>query len=103
MKNDKNVLKNTTFTTNWTYIGYVTEKAEEYEQLTSQHEHYQHIVFSDRNNIPDMRKANQTLKLGQVESREDASEANRYRFCTAFIPCRCLMCREIGSSDSCLF
>ena len=63
--NDARVLKNTTLTTKCTYIGFATEKKEQYDQLVAQN--YEHIVFTDREIVPDCQPIAGTLKVAQVQ------------------------------------
>ena len=64
---DEGVLKNTTFTTKHTFIGFGTEDRSEYNSLV-QHTDYDHIVFTDHSiNQEDMQPLDNTLQLGQVQ------------------------------------
>ena len=72
---DVRVLNNTTFKTKCTYIGYGTEKKEEYNNLLPNHAH---IVFTDRNPtlLKDMEPVKGTLKISQVESKRESNLEN---------------------------
>ena len=61
---DEGVLKNTTFPTKHTFIGFSTEDRSEYDSLV-QHIDQDHIVFTDRSiNQEDMQPLYNTLQLG---------------------------------------
>ena len=52
-KGDIKVVENTTFTSARTYTGYGAEYKDEYQRLLSDNQ-YDHIVFTIRENIPDI-------------------------------------------------
>lgn len=101
-KGDRRILRNTTFRTSRTFIGYATENREEYDQLISSNIH-KHIVFTNRIDVPDMQPIKDTLKISQVESSKEASETNGWKFRSAFLPCSCPQCRTHCSSEFCLY
>jgi hypothetical protein len=61
---DERVLKNTTFTTKRTLIGYVTEDINEFNSKSAEQQ-YDHIVFSDRSEtlVSKMKPVVDTLAL----------------------------------------
>ena len=73
---DERVLKNTTFTTKCTLIGYVTEDIDEFN-LRLAEEQYDHIVFSDCSETLDskMKPVVDTLALSQVQGEVGSSTA----------------------------
>ena len=59
------VLKNTTLTTKRTFIVFDTDKKTEYDGLIS-NTNYKHIVYTDREKIPDMNPLVDTQKISQI-------------------------------------
>ena len=66
MNGDQRVVENTMYTTTKTHIGFGTENKQQYDKLR-QYNQLDHIVFTDRENIPDMKPLENTLKLSQVQ------------------------------------
>ena len=98
---DKRVLPNKKFKSSQTFIGYATEKKDEFHTLIQQEQHH-YVVFTDRVNIPDMERVQNTLKVGQVKSICTSNTTNKWKYCTSFLPCSCENCRTFGSSNMCL-
>ena len=44
-----------------------------------------------------------TLKISQVESKRESNLENDYAFVTTTLPCSCINCRLLCSSDSCSY
>lgn len=99
---DVKLLQNRIFCTSSTYIGFATEKKEEYDEMMGNAEH-NHIVFTDRSNIPDMKRIDGTQKISQVESIKGSSIDDHWKFTTSYLPCSCINCRRTCSSDTCLY
>mmetsp|Transcript_27506 Transcript_27506/g.30441 ORF Transcript_27506/g.30441 Transcript_27506/m.30441 type:complete len:116 (-) Transcript_27506:49-396(-) len=49
-----------------------------------------------------MERAQNTLKVGQVESICTSNTTNKWNYCTSFLPCSCENCQTFGSSEICL-
>ena len=98
---DARVLGNTTFKSRFTHFGFVTEDIDEYKMLVG--ENKKHIVFTNREDMPDVKPVPETLKIGQVESTIDASDDNKWKFRTSFLSCSCGRCQLEGSSKNCTF
>jgi len=92
---DERVLKNTTFTTKRTLIGYVTEDVDEFNARSAEQQ-YDHIVFSDRSETlaSKMKPVVDTLALSQVQGEVESSTGTGARtLITSYLPCSCLVCR----------
>ena len=61
-KKDICLLKNTTLQTNCTFIGYATESKSKFDQLSNNPQH-DHIVFTDRDSVPNMKHINCMFKI----------------------------------------
>ena len=81
-KGDLKAVENTIFTTTQTYIGYGTEYKDEYQRLLLDNQ-YDHIVFTDRENIPDM----QPLPFVQVHEFTKPTEINEWKVINSHTPC----------------
>ena len=84
---DARVLGNTIFKSRFTHFGFATEDIDEYNRLVG--ENKKHIVFTNRENVPDMKPVPHTLQIGQVESTVDAADDNKWKFQTSFLSCSC--------------
>ena len=97
---DARILKNTTFTTCRTHIGYVTESKEEYDKIHADHEH---IVHTDRiaaAKLSDVKPLKGTLSIAQVTGhKEKDSVTNKWSVTTADLPCSCMPCRMNPSTE----
>lgn len=87
---DEGILKNTTFTCKCTYIGYATEDKQEYETKSRV---YEHVVHTDRSEIPDVNVLKDTLKIAQVQG-EYKQMNGEWGLVSAKLPCSCQNCRE---------
>ena len=74
-RNDKRVLKNTTPTSQITFVGLGTENKDEYERLVG--DSNKNIVFTDRENVQDMSVVTGTQSIYQVQGTKEQ------RFCTS--------------------
>jgi hypothetical protein len=98
---DCRCIKNTTYTTRNTYIGFVTENKEEYDRLCADSEH-EHIAYTDRtSNQPDMIPLKDTLLIAQVTgNKEKDAETGKWSVTSSYLPCSCLPCRTNPSTAS---
>lgn len=90
--NNEGILKNTTFTTRKTHIGYATENKDEYDVLKND-TNFNHIVFTDRQNIADMKAVKDTLKISQLQGQAQPIADGKWLLTTSFLPCSCPNCR----------
>lgn len=102
---DAKILKNTTYTSKNTYVGYATEDKDEYDTLMSAG--HQHLLFTERAIIdPDMKRLNNTLKLSQVQGDATPnSTTGKWTVTSSFLSCACFPCRTDPSSSiqNCLY
>ena len=85
-------------------IGYATENKEEYNKM-SEDPNNKHIIFTDRENIPDMKPIKDTLNTSQVQGQLAGNNPEESRsFHTLLLPCSCPQCCEDPSKvELCLF
>ena len=103
MNGDQRVVENTMYTTTKTYISFGTENKQQYDKLR-QDNPLDHIVFTDRENIPDMKPLENTLKLSQVQGYTHQSNKSKWIITSAYLPCVCEPCRENSAiTDACLY
>ena len=96
---DMRILKNTVLTTKCTHIGFATEKKQQYDELCLKG--YEHVVFTDRQIIPDCQPIPQTLQLAQVQGFNEKKD-QRWNIITSFVPCSCPSCRmNPSNAESC--
>jgi hypothetical protein len=101
-KNTK-ILEKGHFVINNRFFGYGTEKKQEFDELIDAG--YDHIVFTDRLNVPWAATVKDTLQLHSVEGRwlqpkrvsKRGSEVDEWSLKLGTMPCACVSCR-IGSS-----
>ena len=86
---DAKVVKNTTFTTMKTHIGYGTEHKQEYVAMTES-EQCKHVVFTNREDVPDIKMIQGTMLISQVNSTKNT---NIQSLISARLPCSCPPCR----------
>eukprot|EP00957_Ditylum_brightwellii_P174175 13260342-Ditylum_brightwellii.AAC.1 len=67
-------LDNTTFRIRCTTVGYVTEDKEEYDELVG--EGHCHIIFTDCQNIKDVKQVKGTQQFFQVQGAKKACDDN---------------------------
>ena len=91
VEGDANILKNTTLTTIRTHIGFGTEDRQQYESLI--HQNYEHIVFTNRVDIPNPNPVTNTLKIAQVGGASHPNANGNWTLCTSILPCSCPQCR----------
>ena len=86
---DERVLENTTFTSHSAYTDYATEDREEYDRLRS--EGHQHVVFTDRENIPDMKLTNESQKFYHIHGSA-TNTGTEIKLVSSILPCSCDNC-----------
>ena len=86
---DAKVVKNTTFTTIKTHIGYGTEHKQEYTSMIDTGQ-YKHVVFTDRQDVPDMKPIQGTMLISQVNGTKNTDKES---LVSARLPCSCPPCR----------
>ena len=98
---DARVLENTPFTTHSAYTGYCTEDKEEYERLSKEHNH---VVFTDRENIPDMKTIVGSQKLFHVKG-SSKNTGKEMELVTSLLPCSCDNCLSANheNTDACVY
>ena len=87
---DAKILLNSVYTTQKTHIGYGTESTIEFDIMTNNNE-YNHIVFTDRENIPDMKAIPGTMLISEIHGNSDISKP---KIISARLPCACPPCRN---------
>ena len=98
---DDRILNKTPFKTNRTFIGLGTEHKDEFDTLIGKG--HKHIIFTDREDIPDMRAIPATLKLYQIEGQKNAMPSGKYQLHTSELPCACSNCRNHEPIDLCIY
>ena len=86
---DAKVVKNTTFTTIKTHIGYGTEKTQEYASMINTGQ-YKHVIFTDRQDVPDIKPIQGTMLISQVNGTKNIDIPS---LTSARLPCSCPPCR----------
>ena len=101
---DAKVVQNTTYTTCKTHIGYGTEDQAEYNRMHND-ARYKHIIFTDRQNIPDMKPVPETMKIAQISGLKERNAQGQWVISTSFLPCSCPPCRDdiTSAPDNCLY
>ena len=100
---DPRIIKNTTFTTKETHIGFGTEDIEQYNSLSSNPK-YKHIVHTPRDNVPDMDTIKGTTLIAQVSGCRNPNEDGRWTLDHSLLPCSCPECRKDPTDyKSCMF
>ena len=64
------MLQNTIYTSSKTHIGYGTEDQAEYNRRKDDTQ-YKHVVFTDCNNVPDIKPLTGTMKLAQINGLKE--------------------------------
>ena len=89
------MLNNNTFTTKHTFIGYVTEDRDEFEERSNDEE-FNHIVHVDRtqSESSEMKPIEETLKLSLVQGQPVRNPVTcKWRLTKSELPCTCVACR----------
>lgn len=95
---DKQILTKTFFKTNRTFIGLGVESKEKYDELIALKK--KHIVFTDRENIPDMKAIPGTLKVYQAAGNKSGEKT----LTTSERQCSCPQCRfNPENLDTCIY
>ena len=94
---DKQILTKTIFKTNRTFIGLAVETKQKYDELVGLGE--EHILFTDRENIPDTKAIPGTLKLYQVTGSRDGKTLT-----TSERQCSCPQCKtNLENIETCMY
>ena len=66
---------------------------------------YKHIIFTDRQNIPDMKPVPETMKIAQISGLKERNAQGQWVISTSFLPCSCPPCRDdiTSAPDNCLY
>ena len=91
--NDARVIQNTNITTKCTHIGFATEDKAQYDALVG-NPLYNHIIFTDRKNIPDANPVKDTLQVSQVHGSDYIVENGSLPLTTALLLYSCKLCRD---------
>lgn len=83
-------MQNTVYTTNKTHIRYGTETKNVYDTMSNEGK-YNHIVFTDRENVPDMKAVPGTMLISEIHGNRDSSEP---KILLARMPYACPPCRK---------
>ena len=93
MESDERIIEKRRYRTNRTFVRYTSEDLEEYKSL--QEKGLDYIIFTDRENVPDMKAIPGNQKCFQVQvSGKDCM--------TSDLPCSCQPCRSIDYQN-CLY
>ena len=99
---NEKLIQKTPLTTNRTFIGLGTESEEEYNRLQTTGEN--HIIYTNRLSIPDMRAVAGTQKIFQISGDVDPISLEKYTLVTATLPCSCPPCRINPTNiDTCIY
>ena len=99
---DKRVLEKTTLKTNRTFIGLAVETMAALTHLKSSGE--EHIVFTDRVNVPDTKVVPGTQRIYQVMGEKNVRDDGGFNLHTAQLQCSCKECRQDPTNiDSCIY
>lgn len=102
MNGDERILNNTPLRTRRTFIGLGTEYKDEYDKLIGAGE--KHIVFTDRENVPEIPTVEGTQKLFQLHGDIAALPSGKWNLHTATLPCSCPPCRnDPANLSACLY
>ena len=85
------MLKNTTLTSQRTFIGLGVESKEEFIDLTTDRNN-KHIVFTDRENVPNMKTIGGTQNFFQVQGQNKKRPDGNYNLDTFKLQCSCTNC-----------
>ena len=102
---DERVLKNTTLSTRRTFIEFGTENKIEYDALISNTE-YRHVVYTNRDDIPDTKPLKSTLKIAQVSGELEPADVtnSKWTIKSSFLPCSYPNCRvNLNSINNCMY
>ena len=98
----KRIFEKTTFKTNPTFVGLAVESMDELTHMRNAGE--EHIVFTDRVNIPDTKAVPGTQMIYQVMGEKNVRDDGGFNLHTAQLQCSCKECRQDPTKiDSCLY
>ena len=99
---DERILKNTTFTTQRTFIGLGIEDHDEYLQLKEAGN--DHIIYTNRVSVPDMNAIEGTRTVFQIQGNIEPTSPDKWTIHTSILPCSCSPCRSDTSNvDLCIY
>jgi len=99
---NERILKNTTFTTQRTFIGLGIEDHDEYFQLKEAGN--DHIIYTNRVSVPDMNAIEGTRTVFQIQGNIEPTSPDKWTIHTSIIPCSCSPCRSDPSNvDLCIY
>ena len=87
------MLKNTTLTSQRTFIGLGIENKDEYNKL-KQDETNLHIVYTNQTHVPDMKRVPGTQDFFQVQGHKEQLDNGNYKLDTFHLQCSCSNCRR---------
>ena len=94
--NDKRVLENKMLRTKFTFVGLGIENKDEYDRMKN--EGHKHVIFTDRENVADMKVIAGTQKLYQVQGERNPitqdPQQSQYNLHTFKLQCSCTNCLE---------
>ena len=90
---DAKVLQNIIYTTSKTHIGYGTEDQAEYKRMKEDSQ-YKYVVFTDRNNVPDVKPLTGTMKFAQIHGMKERNLEGQWAVSASILPCSCPPCRN---------
>ena len=82
---DERILKNTTFTTQCTFIGLGIEDHDEYLQLNEEGD--DHIIYTNRLLFPDMNTIEGTDTVFQIQENIEPTSTSKWTIHTTILPC----------------
>ena len=99
---DERILNNRPLRTRRTFIGLGTEYKDEYDKLIGAGE--KHIVFTDRENVPEIPTVEGTQKMFQLHGDLTPLPSGKWNLHTSTLPCSCPPCRNNPANlDACLY
>ena len=99
---DKRIVGKTTFKTNRTFVGLAVESMDEVTHMRNAGE--EHIVFTDRVNIPNTKVVPGTQMIYQVMGEKNVRNDGGFNLHTSQLQCSCKECRQDPTNiDSCLY
>jgi len=101
-KGDERILEKTQLTSNRTLIGFGTEHKDEYDRLVTSG--LDHIIYTDRASVPNMKAVAGTRKLFQLQGDLKSVSGGEWSLHTSSLQCACPPCRSNPASfDLCIY
>ena len=88
---DAQVLKNTTFITTKTHIGFRMKDCAQFDNLSS-NPNNKHIVYTPRDVVPDKESIKGTTKIAQVSGCLQPNSEGKWSIDNSLLPCLCPPC-----------